>query len=217
MKKTNVFLVVSMLVLSVMAQDSNEVRAVSQSPGSDQVNQPTNQFRPWQKNKTYPDQKKQSEKKHAKDKQRRIQLMERELNRIGVTEEEKAQIIELQKTYKEKMLASAKRITMAREKLSKLQDEGAPMEVLEAAILDVSAAQTEQLRILVRNRIEMERILGREKHALFMQNARTQYRKHGHRGGPPLPPRPGMPPIPGQRPVPPKTPPTPENATPENP
>ena len=128
--------------------------------------------------------------------------MERELNRIGVTEEEKAQIIELQKKYKELMEANAQRMAMAREKLSKLQDEGAPMEVLEIAIQDVSAAQTEQLRILVRNRMEMERILGKEKYAQFMQNARTQYKKHGHRGGPPLPPRPGLPPTPGLPPVP---------------
>ena len=72
------------------------------------------------------------------------------------------------------------------------------MEMLEAAIQEVSVAQTEQLRILVANRIEMERILGKEKYAKFMQNARTQFQKHGRHGGPPLPPRPGLPPIPGQ-------------------
>ena len=118
------------------------------------------------------------------------------------------------------MAANAQRIKTAREKLSKLQDEGATMEVLEAAIQDVSAAQTEQLRILVINRMEMERILGKEKLAQFMQNARKQFQKHGRRGGSSLPPQPGLPPVPGQEnrrgepPGPqasPQTPPPPEN------
>lgn len=218
MNKTNIFLVVSVLALSTMAQNSNEVREVSQPLKSDHETPQTNQFRPRRENNDYPDQKKPSEKKHEKYQQRRIQLMERELNRIGVTEEEKTQITALQKRYKKKMEANSKRIAMARENLSKLQDEGASMEVLETAIQDVSSAQTEQLRILVRNRMEMEQILGKEKLAQFMKNARTQFQKHGRRGGPPLPPRPGLPPTPGQEtqrgapPVPPPIQPPPENA-----
>lgn len=130
---------------------------------------------------------------------RRLQLMERELDRIGVTEEERTQIMALQQAYKEKMSTAAQEIEAARERLTQLLDEGAPMEMLEAAIEKVSAAQTAQLRVLVMNRIEMERILGKEKHDEFMKNARKQYHKHGRRGGPPLPPRPG-PPAPPQAP-----------------
>jgi hypothetical protein len=216
MKKQSMILMISVLALSAAGQDSNVVNEVSQSLNNDSAGQQTNRVKARRKNKDYPDQ----QKKYAKQQQRRIQLMERELKRIGVTEEEKAQITELQKAYKEKMEANAQRIARAREKLSKLQDEGASMEELEAAIQDVSAAQTEQLRILVINRMEMERILGKEKLAQFMQNARTQFQKHGRRGGPPLPPRPGLPPVPGQGhrdggpPVPqapPQTPPPPEN------
>lgn len=162
--------------------------------------QETNNVGPRREKKPHPDRQEQVEKKRTEHQQRRLRLMERELKRIGVTEEEKAQIVELQKMHKEKMAANTKHTAMARERLSKLLDDGAPMEALEAAIQEVSAAQTEQLRILVRNRIEMERILGREKNAQFMQNARTQFQKHGRRSGPGLPPRPGLPPIPGQHP-----------------
>ena len=162
------------------------------------IAQTTNEFGPRREKENRPDRQEQVEKKRGKYQQYRLPFMERALKRIGITEEEKAQIIALQKIHKEKMQANAHRTATAREKLTKLLDDGAPMEVLEAAIQDVSSAQTEQLRILVANRIETERILGREKHSKFMQNARTQYQKHGRHGGPPLPPRPGLPPIPGQ-------------------
>jgi len=198
MKKQIMILAVSIFAISSMAQDPCEVKETPPPWNGDQGEWQTNEFGPHREKKHDPDRQEQMEKNRAKHQQRRLRLMERELKRIGVTEEEKAQIIQLQKMHKEKMGANAHRTEMTRERLSKLLDEGAPMEVLEEAIHAISAAQTEQLRILVVNRIEMERILGKEKHALFMQNARTQYQKHGRRGGPPLPPRPGLPPIPGQ-------------------
>lgn len=216
MKKQSMILMISVLALSAVAQDSNEVNGASQPLNNGSVERQTNQFKSRREDRGDPGQ----QQKYVKHQQRRIQFMERELKKIGVTEEEKARIIELQKRYKEKMVTNAQRIAIAREKLSKLQDEGASMEVLEAAIQDVSAAQTEQLRILVINRMEMERILGKEKLAQFMQNARTQFQKHGRRSGSPLPPQPGLPPLPGQEhdrgepPVPqasPQTPPPPEN------
>lgn len=201
MKKQLMILAVMSLSISTIAQETNE-------------------FGP-QKEKSKPTiSREQIEKKRAVHRQRRLQLMERELKKIGVTEEEKAQILLLQEGHRKKMEVNAQQIEKARKNLSMLLDDGAPMEELEGAIQNVSTAQTEQLRILVENRIEMERILGREKHALFMQNARKQFEKHGRRGGPALPPRPGLPPIPGQDrqdsgpPVPPAT---PENApSPEN-
>lgn len=176
MKKKLMILAVSAWAISGMAQNTNE-------------------FVPHQKKEVRPE---QMEKKRAEYQQRRLQLMERELKRIGVTKDEKAQIKGLQKTHKEKMASNAQRIAMTREKLSKLLDDGASMDLLEIAIQEVSTAQTEQLRILVSNRIEMERILGKEKYAQFMKNARTQFKKHGRRGGHSLPPRPGQPPVPGQ-------------------
>lgn len=115
---------------------------------------------------------------------RRLQLMERELKKIGITKNEKEQITALQKAHKQKMATNAQQTLHARNTLSALLDEGASMDALETSIQAVSAAQTEQLRILVSNRIEMERILGKEKYAKFMKNARVQYKKHGRRGGP---------------------------------
>ncbi|MEN7973667.1 MAG: hypothetical protein ABFR47_07510 [Verrucomicrobiota bacterium] len=160
--------------------------------------QTTNELGSLQKKKPRPENREQAGEKHSDRQQRRLPFMERELRKIGITKEEKAQIIELQKKHKEKMASNAREIALARKNLSLLQDDGASMEELEAAIQEVSVAQTEQLRILVHNRIEMERILGKEKYALFMQNARKQFKKHGRRNTPPLPPRPGFPPIPGQ-------------------
>ena len=170
MKKQLMILTISALTISSMAQNMNDV-----------CSRQGKELNP-----------KKIEKKRAGH----LQIMERELKRIGVTKEEKVKIKGLQKMHKKKMEANTQRIALTRETLSKLLDDGAPMDVLEMAIQEVSGAQTEQLRILVSNRIEMERILGKEKYAQFMKNARTQFKKHGRRGGPGLPPRPGVPPIP---------------------
>ena len=185
MKKLHMVLAVSALVIPAMAQETNQVGS-----RRDKNNHPE-----W------------NEKKREQQQQRRLLLMERALKKIGVSEQEKAQITKLQKVHKEKMRANEQHTAMLRERLSALLDEGAPMEVLEAAIKEVSAAQTEQLRILVRNRMEMERILGREKYKEFMKNARMQFQKHGRRGGT------GLPPMPGHRPVG-KTPPMPDTPPP---
>lgn len=172
MKKLLMILAVSVLAVPAMAQETNQA-----GPRRDKKKHPE-----W------------NEQKRGQQQQRRLLFMERALKKIGVTEQEKAQIIELQKMHKEKMMANEQRTAKLRERLSALLDDGAPTEVLEAAIQEVSAAQTEQLRILVGNRIEMERILGKEKYKQFMQNARKQFQKHGRRGGA------GFPPMPGQRP-----------------
>ncbi len=151
--------------------------------------------------------------------ERRLQLMEDALKKLGVTEEQKIQIEELQKAHNEKMKANMQRMNDARKKLSDLQNQGAPETLLGKAIDEVCAAQKEQLWILVKNRKEMERILGKEKFDEFMNSARQQYKKHGRRGGSGIPPLPdngngeNSPPIPrnfNNPPTPQSIPPVPE-------
>lgn len=123
---------------------------------------------------------------------RQLKLMEKALKEIGVTEEQKARIFALQAEHMEKMKANWKRLNETRKKLSRLLDESAPIEEIDAAILEVAAAQADQLRTFAYNRREMEQILGKEKNDKFMENARVQFRRHGRRSGPDLPPRPGQ-------------------------
>ena len=123
---------------------------------------------------------------------RQVKLMEKALNELGITEEQRIKILELQQEHMEKMKANWQRLNEARNDLSRLQDESAPMEEIEAAIQRLADAQAEQLRIFAYNRREMESILGKEKNDLFMQNARQQFRRHGRRPGPDMPPIPGQ-------------------------
>ncbi|MCF7817694.1 MAG: hypothetical protein K9M54_07415 [Kiritimatiellales bacterium] len=133
--------------------------------------------------------------------QRNVQLIGKVLSDIGVSDEDKIKIHDLQEEHRAKMKANMDRTFVAREKLSRLQDSGATDAELDAAINEVSEAQSEQLRILVRNRMEMEQILGKEKYARFMESARMQFRQHeGRRGDDGLPPRPGLPPLSGRGP-----------------
>jgi hypothetical protein len=194
-----------MILISAGPQIPAQTNHASRAPDTHAPAAETNVFRPHPGKADDPARREKNEQRRSSE-QRRLKLMERELQRIGVTEEQKAQITALQQIHKEKMASNAQQISKVRRELSKLLDEGAPMEALEAAIQDVSAAQAEQLRILVHNRLEMERILGKEKNAEFMKNARAQFEKHGRRGGTPLPPRPGLPPKPGRQANPPNPP-----------
>lgn len=140
---------------------------------------------------------------------RQVKLMEKALKEIGVTEEQKARIFVLQEEHMGKMKANWLRLKTARKDLSRLQQEGAPMEEIEMAIQKVVDAQAEQLRLIAYNRREMETILGKEKNDRFMKNARKQFHRHGRHPGPNMPPRPSSPPLPPGK-VNSETPPVPE-------
>lgn len=149
-----------------------------------------------------------SEEEKEKMKEHRLQMMEKTLKELGVTEEQQQQISELQNQMKEQMRAAYTDIEDKKKKLKELEDSGAPETEIFAAIDEVADAQAEQMKILARNRIQMERILGKEKFDLFMDKARHKWKEHGRRGGQ------GMPPLPdsekqNEPPKPPATPPTP--------
>lgn len=128
-----------------------------------------------------------SEEQKLEEHERRIQLMDEALDKIGVSKAEREKIILLQKEHREIMKVQMDRLKKARKKLSALQDASASETELNAAIDEVSDAQTDQLKTLVRNRMQMEQILGKEKFKLFMEKARQQFKKHGRHGGPDMP------------------------------
>ena len=161
-------------------------------------------------------------------KDRTYQFMEKNLTEIGVADEEKEKIRELQDAHREKMKANMARTTVAREKLSTLQKADASEAEIDAAIDEIAEAQGERMKILIRNQSAMKNILGKEKYEQLMDNARMQFRKEGRRGGSGLPPIPGQPPIPGAKqgkkkspppnaPPPPNIPPPPSTPPPSTP
>ena len=188
MKKQLVSLLAVAMVFPVLAQETNEFRQ-RRGDGSESS----------EKKRERPKRPKRPEWTEQQRMDRKYQCMDKALSSIGVSEEDRIKLHELQEGHRQKMKANMARSHEAREKLSRLQDQDTTEEEIDAAIQDVVDAIAEQLKILVRNRMEMEKILGREKYARLMENARKQFHKHGRRGGSGMPPRPGLPPIPGER------------------
>lgn len=122
--------------------------------------------------------------------ERRLQMMEKTLKELGVTEEQKQQITELQTQMKEQMRENYLKMEERKKKLKDLENSGAPETEIFAAIDAVAENQAEQMKILARNRIQMERILGKEKFNQFMDKARNKWKEHGRRSGQNLPPTP---------------------------
>ena len=185
MKKQLIILWVSAAAISGLAEETNQLQRPRRGDNREST----------EKKRMRPDWTEQQRKEHL---ERRYQFMDKALTDIGVSEADKVKIRELQEIHRQKMKENMEIGITTRKKLSELQEKGATEEELDAAIQNVADTMAEQLKILVRNRMEMEKILGREKYALFMKNARKQFHKHGRSGGSGMPPRPGLPPIPGE-------------------
>lgn len=143
--------------------------------------------------------------------ERRLQLMEKTLKEIGITDQQRQQIKEMQLRHREEMKKASEVLDKARRNLSELEKNSATEKQIFKAIDLVATAQADQMKVLARNKMEMERILGKEKYGQFMEAARNSYRSHGRRGGY------GLPPVPDRYPPAPNhsesktTPPVPEN------
>jgi uncharacterized protein YjiS (DUF1127 family) len=181
MKNRSIMIAVLVLTLPLMAQET-DISQKSFAEATAEEQEP----------------KKSRSEKGEKFRARQVKLLEKALTDIGVTDEQRTSIFALQEAHMEKMKINWQRLKDARSTLSRLQDQSAPMEEIDAAILKVADAQAEQLRLIAHNRREMEEILGKEKNDRFMQNARKQFRRHGRHPGHPLPARPGAadPPLP---------------------
>lgn len=181
MKKQIPILALSMLALPVFAQTneteqprSEEIKSSEHKPGMHPEKRGDRGDRQFGQNR-----RDMSEEEKAERNERRLQLMEKTLEQIGITPEQRKQIIEMQVEHKKAMKRSYRAVNDERKKLSQLEESSASQEKIYAAIDAVSSAQAEQMKVLTRNRMEMERILGKEKFHEFMDVARKQYRKHG--------------------------------------
>jgi hypothetical protein len=192
MKKTLIILATIAIAFPALAQQTNEFRRSKEDRQGDRKYREFREMSPEQK---------------AKMDERRVQLMENTLAEIGISEEQQVQIAELQANLKIQMRESSMLLDESRKNLSELEKNGAAEGEVYAAIDAVADAQAEQMKILARNRIQMERILGKDKFSQFMDCARSKWHEHGRRGGEELPPKPGMPPLPNENKQ--TTPPTP--------
>jgi hypothetical protein len=193
MKKQLILLITGALTIPVVAQETNEFKKRGEGYGPGRKNRDRAERPEFKK---HSDRSGWTEERREEHQERKYKFMEKSLTDIGVSEEDRIKIRALQDGHRAKMKANMERTNAARQKLSELQNSSVTEAELDAAIDEVTQAQGEQLKILVRNRMEMERILGKEKSAKLMESARTQFRQHGRRGGSGMPPRPGNPPLP---------------------
>lgn len=178
---------------------------------TNEVNKPKTEEYGEKPERVYKQREWTAEEKAAMD-ERRLQILEKTLKEIGVTEDQKLRIIDLQKKLKEQMRSSFHSIEAKKKHLSELEKNGATEEEIGAAIDQVCDAQADQMKILARNRMQMEQILGKDRFKLFMDSARNKWREHGRHSGSGVPPKPGFPPIPTDSNT--KTAPTPPSGAP---
>lgn len=188
MKKQLMIIALAGAVLPAFSQETNRVPDKTERQGRQERRSDFDAKRDGEGGQRFHE---MSEEEKNQLQKKRIQLMEKTLEEIGVSEEQRAQILAMQEAHKAQMRAASETVEAARKKLHELEKADASQEQIFAAIDAVSDAQAEQMKILTRNRMEMERLLGKEKFHQFMEAARKQYKKHGRRGGQGMPPLPG--------------------------
>ena len=186
MRKKWIILFLIGVVLPVLGQETNTVHSPREKRSNTGVNKRRLKRSDW------------TEQQREEHRERQYQFMEKVLSKIGVNEEDQIKIRKLQETHRQKMRENIEQGNIARKNLTLLQQETATEEEIDAAIQNVADVMAQQLKIIVRNRMEMEKIIGKEKYELLMKNARKQFHKYSRRSGSGLPPHPGAPPIPGK-------------------
>jgi len=116
--------------------------------------------------------------KNKKMQKRRMKLMGEILTKIDVSQPDQEKIRALQKKYRERMFKNRTHMEKARKKLALLQKQNASDAEIELAIQNITKVFGNQLRLLVKNRREMEKILGQTKYRQFMRLARKQFKNH---------------------------------------
>lgn len=164
MKKAIMFLVLSVAVCSVYSEALND-------PSKEEIGV----------SKRKAGKRERTEEERAEFRKRKYEFMDKFLTNIGIKEEERQKIHTLQEEHRKRMKENHIKSEEARKELTQLQSEGATEEAIDAAIEKIADIQADQLRILVKNRMEMEKILGKEKYELFMNNARKQFNMHRER------------------------------------
>lgn len=182
MKKYILFLLLTTLPFSLFAQETNDVFS---NPQLAETNKPSPKLRKWNPS---PHTSKQAIAR-KKEIEKKYRLLDQTLSEIGVNAEDRIKIRTLQKKHQKKIRINTQKTIQARKNLSMVQNKGGDADAIEQAILHLSEAQTDQIRILVNNRMAMEQILGKKKYTLFMKSAREQFRKHRPRRNEDLPSR----------------------------
>jgi len=183
MKKKIIFYTAALMVLPVFSGTNEQNRTEGKLNVEHRGDDGGRRNREGRRRERTPEEK-------EKMQERRLQMMEKTLKELGITEEQKLQISELQTQMKEQMRENYRNMQELKKSLKELEDSGAPETEIFAAIDAVAEAQAEQMKILARNRIQMERILGKEKFNQFMDKARNKWKEHGRRPGQNLPPTP---------------------------
>lgn len=158
MRKLALVALMSALVFPVCAQHTNDVR------------QGRGEGREWAKT-------------DEERRKKRLDFMDKVMEEIGVTTEQKEEISKVKEEYKQLRIELGEKIRETREKISQLSSENAAPEEIERYIVEYSKLKADELRSMLRNQRKMELILGKEKYHTMMEKARDQYRRRGGSGG----------------------------------
>lgn len=105
----------------------------------------------------------------------RVQFKQKMLDSLEISERQREQVEQLQQSFSTEMSELMKASAAGRKELDRLLETQAANEELEKNITELTQLKAKQLRLIIRNRKQMERILGKAKADEFMQIARKKF------------------------------------------
>jgi superfamily II RNA helicase len=105
----------------------------------------------------------------------RVRFKQKMLDSLEISEHQREQVEQLQQSFSTEMSELMKASSVGRKELDQLLEKQVANEELEKNITELTQLKAKQLRLIIRNRKQMERILGKAKADEFMQIARKKY------------------------------------------
>lgn len=128
----------------------------------------------------------------------KIVINEQSWDQLGLSEEQKKQVLKIQKDFKESIEQINTRVNKKRSELNNLIEQEAEDGALEQTISEIASLNAEQLWLIIKNKKHINKVIGETKNNELMSLARKKFKERKEKFGGVWPPVPNTPPLPTQ-------------------
>ena len=128
----------------------------------------------------------------------KIEINEQSWDELGLSEEQKKQVVSIQKDFKKNIERINALVNESRKELNILIEQDAENEELEKIISEIAKLNAEQTWLIIKNKKRINKVIGKIKNDQLMALARKKFKERQEKFGGVWPPVPNTPPLPTQ-------------------
>lgn len=128
----------------------------------------------------------------------KIEINEQSWDELGLSEEQKKQVVSIQKDFKKNIERINALVNASRKELNILIEQDAENEELEKIISEIAKLNAEQTWLIIKNKKRINKVIGKIKNDQLMSLARKKFKERQEKFRGVWPPVPNTPPLPTQ-------------------